>query len=84
MEVTEVAKDGAQPAGTRKATALVVGLVGALGYIWLAVTVADWVVPLHWSIGLVYFGVVGVAWAWPAARLLRWAFAAPAKGRGGG
>ncbi len=79
-----MAEDRAQPAETRKVTALVVGLVGALVYVWLAVTVADWVVPLHWSIALVYFAVVGVAWTWPAARLLRWAFAAPAKGRGGG
>ncbi len=77
-------EDGAKPAGTRKLIALVVGLVGSLVYLWLAVSVADWVVPLHWSIALVYFAVVGVAWAWPAGRLLRWAFATAAKGRASG
>lgn len=73
-------QENAQTAGNRKAIALAVALVGAAVYVWLVVTLADWVVELNWAVELLYFALVGVAWAWPAARLLRWAFAAPPDG----
>lgn len=77
-------QEGSQITGNRKAIALAVALVGAALYLWLVVTLADWVVELHWAVELLYFAVVGVAWAWPAARLLRWAFAAPPEGKARG
>ncbi|WP_157967024.1 DUF2842 domain-containing protein [Elioraea thermophila] len=77
-------QEGSQSTSNRKAIALAVALVGAALYVWLVVTLADWVVELHWAVELLYFALVGVAWAWPAARLLRWAFAAPPAGKATG
>jgi len=72
---SELGQNHVQPSVRRKPVALVVGLIGAGLYVWLAVTLADWVVDRHWATELLYFAVAGVAWAWPAGRLLRWAFA---------
>lgn len=82
--VSEVRQEGSQSTGNRKAVALAVALVGAGIYVWLVVTLADWVVDLHWAVELLYFAIVGVAWAWPAARLLRWSFAVPPADSGRG
>ncbi|MCS6853644.1 MAG: DUF2842 domain-containing protein [Elioraea sp.] len=68
----------------RKGVALAAALVGAAAYVWLVVTLAEWVFDQHWAVELVYFAIAGVAWAWPAAQLLRWAFAAPKRSGGGG
>lgn len=57
---------------SRGAIALAVGLVGFTAYVALVVALADHVIPLHWALGLAYYLVAGLAWTWPAARLMRW------------
>lgn len=57
---------------SRGVIALLVGVVGTVAYLGLAATLADRVVPMHWAIGLAYYLVAGLAWTWPAARLMRW------------
>lgn len=65
----------------RRTLALLVGLIGFLGYLAVVVSLADAVIPLHWAAGAVFYAVAGLAWAWPAAALLRWA-AGPRRPRG--
>jgi hypothetical protein len=57
---------------SRGPLALLLGAVFFIGYIAVAVALADHVIPLHWSIELLYYTVAGLAWTWPAARLMRW------------
>jgi hypothetical protein len=52
--------------------ALLIGILGFVAYIAVAVALADHVIPLHWSVELAYYLVAGLAWTWPAARLMRW------------
>lgn len=47
-------------------------VVGLAGYAVLATTLSLWV-PDHWLAELAYFLVAGLAWIWPAGRLVRWA-----------
>jgi hypothetical protein len=60
--------------------------VGALGvvvfaafYIWLAITVGDFVPDLWWA-KVIYFAVVGTAWAIPLKPLILWAEGGRPKG----
>jgi hypothetical protein len=53
--------------------ATIVGLVGFAAYVVGAVTLADQVAPLHWTLQALYFLVAGVLWALPATWLLMWA-----------
>jgi hypothetical protein len=57
---------------SRGLVAVLVGVVGTLAYLGMAVTLADHVVPMHWALALTYYLVAGLAWTWPAARLMRW------------
>ena len=57
---------------SRGVIALAVGLAGFLAYLAVVVALADHVIPLHWTVGLAYYLVAGLAWAWPAMRLMRW------------
>ncbi len=57
---------------SRPAIAAVVGILGFLAYVAVAVALADHVVPLHWIVQLAYFVVAGVAWVWPARVLMFW------------
>lgn len=57
---------------SRGVIALVVGLAGFLAYLAVVVALADHVIPLHWTVGLAYYLVAGLAWTWPAMRLMRW------------
>jgi len=57
---------------SRGLIALAVGLVGFLAYLGVVVALADHVIPLHWAAGLAYYLVAGLAWTWPAVRLMRW------------
>jgi Protein of unknown function (DUF2842) len=58
---------------SRTAIAVPLGLLGFLLYVGAAVALADHVLALHWSAQAAYFVVAGVAWAWPAQRLVYWA-----------
>ncbi len=53
--------------------ALPLGLAGFVGYIALAVTLADRLTGLHWALQALYFVVAGVLWALPAHFLMLWA-----------
>lgn len=57
----------------RAAIALLVGLLGFLLYVGVVVAVADHVLGLHWTAQTAYFVAAGIAWAWPAQRLMYWA-----------
>lgn len=57
----------------RIAFAAVIGVLGFLLYIGLAVTLADHVLEWHWLLQIPYFALAGVAWAWPAHKLILWA-----------
>ena len=57
---------------SRVPVAVIAGILGFLLYIGAAVALAD-AVPWHWAAQLLYFTVAGVAWVWPASRLMYWA-----------
>jgi uncharacterized membrane protein YdjX (TVP38/TMEM64 family) len=57
---------------SRPAIAAVVGILGFLAYVGVAVALADHVVLQHWIVQLAYFVVAGVAWVWPARALMFW------------
>lgn len=56
----------------RKLVATALLLPGLVAYALGAMVLADHV-PAHWLAKLVYFIVAGIAWAFPARALLRWA-----------
>ena len=58
---------------SRTAIAVPLGLLGFLLYVGAAVALADHVLEMHWVVQTVYFILAGVAWAWPAQRLVYWA-----------
>jgi hypothetical protein len=57
---------------SRAMLALLIGVLGFLAYVAVVVVVADQVVRLHWVLQLLYFGVAGIAWVWPARALMFW------------
>lgn len=58
---------------SRTAIAVPLGLLGFLLYVGAVVALADRVLELHWTVQAVYFVLAGIAWAWPAQRLMYWA-----------
>ena len=58
---------------SRVAIAVLVGLLGFLLYVGAVVALADRVLGLHWIVQTLYFIAAGIAWAWPAQRLMYWA-----------
>ncbi|SFK98645.1 Protein of unknown function [Falsiroseomonas stagni DSM 19981] len=58
---------------SRTPIALAIGLIGFALYVMAVVALADHVLPLHWALQFLYFTIAGVAWAWPAKRLMFWA-----------
>ena len=58
---------------SRVPLAVVIFLAGFTAYIAVAVVLADHVLGLHWTVQALYFVVAGIAWAWPARRLMFWA-----------
>jgi hypothetical protein len=58
---------------SRPAIATLLGLFGFAFYVAAVLALADHVRGVHWSVELVFFAVVGVAWVWPAKRLMTWA-----------
>jgi hypothetical protein len=58
---------------SRVPVAVIAGILGFLLYVAAAVALADVVLPHHWTLHVLYFTVAGVAWVWPASRLMYWA-----------
>jgi hypothetical protein len=58
---------------SRPAIALIAGLAGFLLYVVLVLLVADWFRHLHWAVEMLFFAAAGIAWVWPAKRLMVWA-----------
>lgn len=58
---------------SRPAIATLTGIAGFLAYVVLVLLLADHVRALHWTIELLFFAVAGIAWVWPAKRLMIWA-----------
>ncbi len=61
------------PGMTRVQIAVPLGLLGFAAYIVAVMNLADWVLGLHLVVQLLFFAVLGVAWAWPAHKLILWA-----------
>jgi hypothetical protein len=53
--------------------ATLAGLVGFILYVTAAVTLADPVQRLHWSVQAMYFLAAGLLWTIPARWLMYWA-----------
>lgn len=53
--------------------ALVLGVAGFLAYLVLVLEVAALLAGVHWAVELLFFAAAGIVWAFPAARLIRWA-----------
>lgn len=70
------------PPMSRIAVAGIAGVLGFLLYVGVVVALADHVLPLHWLVQLLYFVVVGIAWAWPAKWLMVWGAGGPPRSRG--
>ncbi len=58
---------------SRIPVAVIAGILGFLLYIGAVTALADAVLPLHWTVQVAYFVLAGVAWVWPASRLMMWA-----------
>lgn len=56
----------------KRAIAAVAILVFLAAYVWAVVAIAG-VLPDHWLIDLLWFGLAGVAWGVPIIPILRWA-----------
>lgn len=60
---------------SRTAIAWLVGLLGLALYLFAVLELAEVATGHHWAVDLVYFAAAGIVWAFPAARLMRWAVA---------
>ncbi len=58
---------------SRSLLATLIGVGGFLLYVGVIVALADHVLPLHWTVQVLYFLVAGIAWTWPARWLMVWA-----------
>lgn len=63
----------------RGPVALIAGLVGFFAYLLIVLELAAWLAGSHWAIELLFFAAAGIVWAFPAARLIRWAAAGRAR-----
>lgn len=57
---------------SRPAIAALAGIAGFILYVLAVLQVADLLRGAHWAVELVFFAVAGVAWVWPAKRLMVW------------
>ena len=62
---------------SRGKLAFLIGVVGFFVYIGVVVVLGDFIIPLHWSLQLIYFVFFGIAWVVPAKRLIQWGASAP-------
>ena len=58
---------------SRPMIAVLAGLFGFLAYVAAVLLLSDLVHGLHWTIEFAFYAVAGVAWVWPAKRLIVWA-----------
>ena len=58
---------------SRPAIATIAGIAGFLSYVVLVLLAADWFRHMHWTIEMLFFALAGIAWVWPAKRLMMWA-----------
>ncbi|MBW6398544.1 DUF2842 domain-containing protein [Roseomonas sp. HJA6] len=65
---------------SRPVIALIIGLLGFFAYVVVVLAIADHLRGLHWTIEMVFFAVAGIAWVWPAKRLMVWAFSEGPRG----
>jgi hypothetical protein len=56
----------------RNPLGIVALLAGLAAWTLVAMRVGATWVPEHWLAQLVFYATAGVAWIWPAARLVRW------------
>jgi hypothetical protein len=56
----------------RTPIAIAVTLAGLTAYVFVAATLSGWV-PDHWAAELLFYLVAGIAWVYPAGRLIAWA-----------
>ena len=57
---------------SRGPIALLIGLVGLTAYLIVVLALGDFVIQWHWTIQALYFTFAGIAWVWPAKRLIYW------------
>lgn len=57
---------------SRPMIAFLVGTVGFIAYVMIVTALADPLVEAHWLVHLLFYTVAGVAWVFPAVRLMRW------------
>ncbi len=53
--------------------ATLLGLSGFIAYVAAALVLADRLAPMTWPIQLLYFGIAGSLWVFPAWGLMLWA-----------
>jgi uncharacterized membrane protein len=58
---------------SRSGWASIIGVAGFVAYVAGVVWLGDLVIPLHWTVGVLYFTAAGLLWTWPAVLLMRWA-----------
>jgi hypothetical protein len=58
---------------SRPTLAALAGIAGFVLYVMVVLLAADHVRSLHWTLELMFFAVAGIAWVWPAKRLMAWA-----------
>jgi len=58
---------------SRPALAAIAGIAGFVAYVIVVLAVADHVRALHWTVEMLFFAAAGIAWVWPAKRLMAWA-----------
>jgi hypothetical protein len=58
---------------SRPAIAAVAGVIGFLLYVALAVTIGGYLAGSHVLVEFAFYAVAGLAWVWPARRLMFWA-----------
>jgi hypothetical protein len=54
-------------------TATLLGLGFFLFYVIAAVSLADWLSPMHWAFQFLYFALAGTLWVFPIRWLMIWA-----------
>lgn len=57
----------------RAGLAILAGLAGFLLYLGLVLRVGDWAAHWHWAPQFAFYAAAGIAWVWPARRLMVWA-----------
>ncbi len=64
---------------SRTAIATIVGLAGFTAYVAVVVVVGDHFRQQHWALEFAYYAVAGMAWTWPALKLIAWVVRDPAR-----